>query len=140
MVAEISTELECAMIAALTQLGYTVTKADYDSPTAPVVSRPATGPVDSPEFTKFWSLYPRKENKAAARKAWGRVIHREAVNAALANQVAAGMFSDDPKFIPMASTWLNQQRWENPIVKHDRDAVRRGAAAADALTKFLEDK
>lgn len=71
------------------------------------------GPGDS--FDEFWALYPRKTAKGAARKAYAKamklVYHNDLMHA-LSQQVE-GMKIKDPKFIPHASTWLNQERWED---------------------------
>lgn len=90
---------------------------------------------DSPEFIEFWTAYPRKENKASARKAWSKVVVKQQAIDAVKKQVLAGMFSDDPKYVPMASTWLNQERWDNPIIPKRRQAPTR----TNALDAFMED-
>lgn len=89
----------------------------------------------APHFDTFWADYPRKMNKAAAIKAWNNATKSAAagiIHAALCAQVNTGMFSDDPKYIPMASTWLNQARWENPVAP-----TQSKAPSLDALSKFM---
>lgn len=135
-----TTNLELAAVAWLRSRGYTVSPPS----TACLTSLPETKErqllLDSPEFTKFWAAYPRKENKASARKVWNKLELRldaaAVITPALIKQVDAGMFSDDPKYIPMASTWLNQERWENPIVSKKQ---AKGTAVLNALDAFMED-
>ncbi len=63
-------------------------------------------------FNEFWSVYPRKVGKGAARRAWVTAIK----NGAEAEQVilAAKLFASEPrelKFTPHPATWLNGERW-----------------------------
>lgn len=61
-------------------------------------------------FDAFWKLYPRKQDKGHAKKAYAAAIKRASPDAILAGLQQA-KFSDDPKFIPLATTWLNGERW-----------------------------
>lgn len=72
--------------------------------------------ADEPDlFDAFWQAYPRKTNKKEARKAWDRAIKRgakpETIMAGVKQRV--GGLSNRPDYIPHASTWLNNDRWEN---------------------------
>jgi hypothetical protein len=64
------------------------------------------------EFEAFWLAFPNRPNnpKVSARRSW-LAVRKEAT----AEQIMAGLaryaFSPDPKFRPMASTWLNQRRY-----------------------------
>lgn len=69
-------------------------------------------------FDRFWEAYPRKDSKAASLKAFSKIAPDEQLFA----QILAGIeraetseqwCKDDGKFIPHASTWLNQRRWED---------------------------
>lgn len=64
------------------------------------------------DFEDFWSAYPRKVGKDAARKAWVAAKKRAPVA-----QIAAGLntarWPSDPQFIPHPATWLNQGRWQD---------------------------
>jgi hypothetical protein len=69
-------------------------------------------------FDTFWKLYPRKVAKRAAQGAFNRLTKDEQAQAveAIEQHVAywklKGTESD---FIPHASTWLNQGRWEDEL-------------------------
>jgi hypothetical protein len=72
-------------------------------------------PRASPDFDRFWSTYPRKEAKGAARKAWDKAIKKTTADAII---TAAERFSrlvarDDPRYIAHPATWLNSERWED---------------------------
>jgi len=114
----------------------TDTKAEEDQ--TPVVSG----------FETFWTSYPRKVGKGAARDEWQR-LHPSAdltstIIAALNVQKTSDQWTKDGgQFIPHAKTWLHQKRWEdepdnraptlthNPKTEHNLDALRSFAARGD---------
>lgn len=67
----------------------------------------------------FWPAYPRKVCKFASRKAWNRIrphtqAHLDEIWRGLERWLA--YWSDrgtESDFIPHASTWINQHRWED---------------------------
>lgn len=64
-------------------------------------------------FEAFWTAYPRKTAKAAAQKVWERqALDLPTVLAALKWQCKSPDHLDrEERFIPHATTWLNQKRW-----------------------------
>lgn len=68
-------------------------------------------------FDEFWGWYPRKTAKAAARKAWAKAVTKipaiDLCAAAAAYRGAPGL--PEPQFIPHAATWLNGERWNDPL-------------------------
>jgi hypothetical protein len=67
------------------------------------------------EFEIFWSIYPRRTGKQAAKASF-----EKAVKAVGLDKVMDGVraLSNDPnlpeeKFIPNPATWLNQGRWDD---------------------------
>jgi hypothetical protein len=70
-----------------------------------------------PEFEEFWSAYPRKDGKAAARKAWPKASKRlEPERLAAAARYWTGLWERaglTKQFIPHAATWLNGERWDD---------------------------
>lgn len=81
-------------------------------------SKPAKEPYRLDWFEAFWAKYPRKDNKQQALKAWCRLKPDRAT----CGQMAAGLerdkrsrqwTKDNGDYIPHASTWINQRRWEN---------------------------
>jgi hypothetical protein len=70
-------------------------------------------------FDEFWSLYPRKIAKATARKAWAKLSAEQHLMAAKAIQAHCDYWrakETELEFIPHASSWLNQERWEDELV------------------------
>lgn len=77
--------------------------------------------VQADFFLKFWTAYPRKEAKTKALSIWkaqkldqiaGRIIEDVEARVADAEQW------QDPRFIPHATTYLNQRRWEDEWKAH----------------------
>ncbi len=70
-------------------------------------------------FDEFWSLYPRKVNKAMARKSWEKLSAEQQLMAAKAISTHCEYWKVkevELEFIPHASTWLNGERFEDEIV------------------------
>lgn len=69
-------------------------------------------------FEAFWEQYPRKVAKRAAEKAWNRLSKKDQEEAlkALPLHIKYWQIKDtDKEFIPHATTWLNQGRFEDEI-------------------------
>lgn len=69
-------------------------------------------------FSRFWAAYPKKRNKARARQAFFRIKKIEKVfpvmMQALGRQKASADWQKDGgQFIPLPTTWLNGERWED---------------------------
>lgn len=85
------------------------------------IDKPPTAPQGGAEgFEEFWDSYPRKDAKAQARKAWDKLKPDEEQRGRITSAVNAQRYSeqwsrDGGKFIPYASTWLNQRRWEDEV-------------------------
>lgn len=80
-------------------------------------------------FDEFWSLYPRRVAKIAARKAWDKHQCDD-----IADKVMAGLKRQlphwhDPKFIPHPASWLNAGRWDDQPLDELRPPPVRQAAA-----------
>lgn len=69
-------------------------------------------------FDEFWKLYPRKVKKRDSEKAFLRLQkhEQEAALEALPTHVRYWQLKEtETEFIPHASTWLNQARWEDEL-------------------------
>lgn len=71
-------------------------------------------------FESFWKCYPRKCGKEPARKAFTKLNPDAALMNTMMLAVAqqsssAAWLKDGGQFIPHASTWLNQKRWEDEV-------------------------
>ena len=71
-------------------------------------------------FDEFWSVYPRKEAKANAAKAWAKLKPSDELIEQIISHVKVR--ATTPKwqeqggaFVPHGATFINQQRWTDPI-------------------------
>lgn len=82
----------------------------------------ATGQqADLPEgFAEFWALYPNTAAKKVAVKSWRSLKPSKALVSTIMEKLAEQVSSDDNflrGFAPHASTYLNGERWNDPIAK-----------------------
>jgi len=103
---------------------------DSSSPAAPATVRVPTGAFDT-----FWSAYPRKVGKDAARRAFDKAARRVGHDTITAG---AYRFAADPnlpakEFIPHPATWLNAGRWDDEPLPPRTDP-RTGAPATAPTT------
>lgn len=84
--------------------------------------------IDSSDsFAEFWQAYPRKTAKTMAMKAWKKLKPDAAVLAKMLEALQAQKTSpqwtkDGGQYIPHASTWLNQCRWEDETSERSSQA------------------
>jgi uncharacterized protein YdaU (DUF1376 family) len=65
-------------------------------------------------FDEFWSLYPKKTAKEAAKKAWVKINDEQKTKALLTLPRHINTWSD-PQFIPHPATWINQHRFDDVL-------------------------
>ena len=68
--------------------------------------------VQSSDFDLFWQLYPRKAAKKPAMKKWNRLSKSDR-QSILAHLKTSPYADRKPEFIPMPTTYLNQERWQD---------------------------
>jgi hypothetical protein len=65
--------------------------------------------------TQFWPIYPRKQDKVKARKAWLSKASQGLIPAieSVLKAIRAGCASDQWQrgFVPLATTYINGERW-----------------------------
>lgn len=100
---------------------------DHKKNTQTIVQKPVSNDRD---FESFWDVYPRKEGKGHARRAW-----EKAQTKAPAAKIILGAkrYLDDPnrekQFTRLAATWLNGECWDDePLPK------KPGLASGGAVT------
>jgi hypothetical protein len=74
--------------------------------------------ASDPDFDKFWSAYPRKDDKKGAMKAWAKCNgNRPAIDVIVAKVEAFKKSDqwtrDSGQFIPMPTTFINRERWND---------------------------
>jgi len=78
-------------------------------------------------FDTFWKLYPRKVAKRAAQGAFNRLTKDEQTQAVEAIEQHLAYWKlkgTETDFIPHASTWLNQGRWEDELDMTPKEVKR----------------
>ena len=91
--------------------------------------------ADEDEFVRFWASYPRKLDKGHARKAWKLARHKATADAII-NGVTRCQFSDDPKYRPLAATWLNGERWTDDPQSIHQATTTPGATSGSTFTRM----
>jgi len=94
---------------------------------------PKTKPPDL--FSEFWDRYPRKASKAEAHKAYARAMKKIAhddLMFALSERLPA-LEMKEKKFIPHASTWLNQERWNDELDADSNTNGSRSGGSGNAM-------
>lgn len=91
---------------------------------------PNPNPIQSAReaaFEAFWTSYPRKVGKQAARKAFDKVnVPVKTLVTAIERQKCSAQWrKENGRYIPNPATWLNQGRWEDEV------AVTTGNVFAD---------
>jgi len=79
-------------------------------------------------FEDFWNAYPRKENKAATIALWGsKKCSGDSVKLMLhlsISKESEQWVREGGRFVPMASTYLRQQRYLDDVGATDSDQYR----------------
>jgi hypothetical protein len=88
------------------------------TPSEPIGLPLAALPDPQIPFSAFWTCYPRRTGKDAARRKWDRLSRadRVAILAAVPAHVAHWRREGtEPRFIPHPATWLSQGRWKDDL-------------------------
>lgn len=76
------------------------------------------------EFERLWELYPRKQNKQAAKTAYAKALRSGVTNA----EIEAGIIrycqyilnnNKDREFIKLGSTWFENRCWEDEYTEEE---------------------
>ncbi len=90
----------------------------------------------SNKFNEFWNIYPKKENKKDAKKAWGQVFnsnHKDYYFSKLTDEIVTEIVisiekrketeewkKENGQYIPHPGTWLRYHRWEDESKKAEK--------------------
>lgn len=95
-------------------------------------------------FDTFWDNYPRHDSKQKARESYNKALKKgvtlDVLLLAIEKQKQSRQWQENGgQYIPYASTWLNQERWEDevnpnmPRVVHRNNDVQAGYEQAMRL-------
>jgi hypothetical protein len=79
------------------------------------------------EFNLFWAQYPKKVGKLTAQRSWEKLSQenqQKALEAIVEHRKYWAAKGTDWEFIPHASTWLNQERFEDELVIEQKENKR----------------
>jgi hypothetical protein len=79
------------------------------------------------EFNLFWAQYPKKVGKLTAKRSWEKLSQenqQKALEAIVEHRKYWVAKGTDWEFIPHASTWLNQERFEDELVIEQKENKR----------------
>jgi hypothetical protein len=79
------------------------------------------------KFENFWSQYPKKVGKLTAKRSWEKLSldnQQKALEAIIEHRKYWVAKGTDWEFIPHASTWLNQERFEDELVIEQKENKR----------------
>ena len=82
------------------------------------------------EFEKFWDVCPNQKGKPVAFESFSKIDPElyPTIIEAMKTQAASGIWKEE-RFTPMPSTWLNQIRWEDKVLKSNIDPMESEARA-----------
>jgi len=98
--------------------------------------------IEREQFDEFWSLYPKKNDKTQAFRAFRRALNRVTFEDILAGVIK---FVSDPnlpegkRFIKNAATWLNADGWADAPLP-ERKKNRKQENDWDALQRWAKEK
>ncbi len=75
------------------------------------------------KFENFWLQYPKKVGKLIAKRSWEKLSldnQQKALEAIIEHRKYWAAKGTDWEFIPHASTWLNQERFEDELVIEEK--------------------
>ncbi len=84
------------------------------------VKEPKPTCIDAPGFEQFWKLYPKKKGRKEALKAWNKLKPDADLQAVMIialgkHRLSRDWAKDGGQYIPMASTWINGERWHDVL-------------------------
>jgi uncharacterized protein YdaU (DUF1376 family) len=109
----------------------------YAKPARPKSPKSKPKPVqDDAAFERFWSIYPRRDDKGLARKAWTEAINKASPEQIIAGaeRYAAERAGMDPRYTKKPKTFLNAESWANEapparVIDQDGEPVIDGDGA-----------
>ena len=101
--------------------------------------------VQSAAFETFWKSYPRKQAKVKAQSEFQKLNPDETMLSTILNAVevqkhCAQWERDGGQYIPLASTWLHQRRWEDEVIAGGKKDVKTVRAAQYEQRQYTEEE
>ncbi|WP_426143202.1 DUF1376 domain-containing protein [Pseudomonas sp. DWP3-1-2] len=95
-------------------------------------------------FARFYGLYPKRQKRAEAEKAWLKLSPspelQATILAALAQHVQQGAWlRDGGQFVPLPASWLNARRWEDELEVSTGEAASPAGSIVEIYHEFCPD-
>lgn len=76
------------------------------------------------KFNEFWDVYPNKKAKKVAKASWDKIQPDETLADIIIDSVirykrSYDWIKENGKYVPMPSTFLNQERWEDEVNEYE---------------------
>lgn len=76
------------------------------------------------KFNEFWDVYPNKKAKKVAKASWDKIQPDETLADIIIDSVirykrSYEWIKENGRYIPMPSTFLNQERWEDEVKEYE---------------------
>jgi hypothetical protein len=89
------------------------------------------------DFEQFWKIYPKKQAKGDAEKAWKKIKFNNDLLKTILGKIEQAKKSEDwiknnGQYIPLPATWLNGKRWE--------DEIKTEGASNDSELSYMDKK
>lgn len=90
--------------------------------------------VQAHGFDEFWAIWPKKNSRRDAERAWDKAVKKapSEVILAAARAYAESPYRPEKQFVPYGATWLNGERWSDPLPEP------RGGAKPTPDQRFLD--
>lgn len=92
-------------------------------------------------FNEFWSIYPNKKAKGAARKSWDKIKSQtpgsalQIIEAVKYQKRTSKQWQEG--YIPFPATWLNQERWLDETVSTIKQTPVASQEACTSIYKLI---
>lgn len=89
-------------------------------------------------WEEFWSIYPRKVGKAAAKRAFFNFGNQAAVIVEGARRLASDPNLPAKQFVPYPATWLNREGWEDEPYPEDAKLSSKPSAEGPGRREWVK--
>jgi len=98
----------------------TDTNTDTNTNNPPLISPQGEKKRLEKQFNEFWKSYPKKQGKKTAQRAYLKLkpspeLHKDILEALEKHIMSQQWQEESGKFIPLPTTWLNQERWNDEL-------------------------
>lgn len=101
--------------------------------------------LQTDQFLQFWAAYPKKQDRAKALRTWMKIkmnadLYQTILTALETQKKGIQWQKNGGQFIPLATTWLNGQRWTDEVINYKQSdkpmtETQRRQASFEAATR-----